>query len=61
MEVKTLAEALHRSQASMLEALRERSEVGERLNALLQSIVEGVATYDANGRITFGVGGRVIC
>lgn len=57
VEVKTLAEALHRSQASMLEALRERSEVGERLNALLQSIVEGVATYDANGRITFWSGG----
>lgn len=57
VEVKTLAEALQRSQASMLEALRERSEVGERLNALLQSIVEGVATYDANGRITFWSGG----
>lgn len=53
VEVKTLAEALHRSQASMLEALRERSEVGERLNTLLQSIVEGVATYDTAGEITF--------
>jgi two-component system phosphate regulon sensor histidine kinase PhoR len=53
VEVRTLAEALHRSQASMLEALRERSEVGERLNALLQSIVEGVATYDVAGEITF--------
>lgn len=53
VEVKTLAEALHRSQASMLEALRERSEVGERLNTLLQSIVEGVVTYDATGEITF--------
>lgn len=52
-EVKTLAEALHRSQASMLEALRERSEVGERLNALLQSIVEGVVTYGATGEISF--------
>ena len=53
VEVKTLAEALHRSQASMLEALRERSEVGERLNTLLQSIVEGVVTYDVAGVITF--------
>lgn len=37
----------------MLEALRERSEVGERLNTLLQSIVEGVATYNVTGEITF--------
>lgn len=53
MEVKTLADALDRSQASMLEALRERSVYGERLNALLQSLVEGVATYDTAGRVTF--------
>lgn len=53
VEVRTLAEALHRSQASMLEALQERSEVGERLNTLLQSIVEGVVTYDVNGKVTF--------
>lgn len=53
VEIKTLATALHQSQASMLEALRERSEVGERLNTLLQSIVEGVVTYDTAGRITF--------
>lgn len=53
VEVKTLAEALHRSQASMLEALRDRTEVSERLNALLQSIVEGVVAYDTAGEITF--------
>jgi two-component system, OmpR family, phosphate regulon sensor histidine kinase PhoR len=53
VEIKTLATALHQSQASMLDALRERSEVGERLNTLLQSIVEGVVTYDSAGRITF--------
>jgi len=52
-EVKTLAEALHRSQTALLEALRERSEVGERLNAILQSIVEGVVTYNPQGEITF--------
>jgi PAS domain S-box-containing protein len=52
-EIRTLATALHRSQASMLGALQERSEVGERLNALLQSIVEGVVTYDADGQVTF--------
>jgi PAS domain S-box-containing protein len=53
VEIRTLATALHRSQASMLGALQERSEVGERLNALIQSIVEGVVTYDAAGRVTF--------
>jgi PAS domain S-box-containing protein len=37
----------------MLEALRERSEVGEWLNTLLQSLVEGVATYDDAGQVTF--------
>jgi PAS domain S-box-containing protein len=53
VEVRTLASALHRSQASMLEVLWERSEVGERLNALLQSLVEGVVTYDTAGQVTF--------
>lgn len=53
VEIRTLATALHRSQASMLKALQERSEVGERLNALLQSITEGVVTYDTAGRVTF--------
>ena len=53
VEIRTLAAALHRSQASMLEALREQSTVGERLNMLLQSIVEGVVTYDSDGQVTF--------
>ncbi len=53
VEIRTLASALHRSQASMLEVLREHSEVGERLNALLQSLVEGVVTYDTAGQVTF--------
>ncbi len=53
VEIRTLAAALHRSQASMLRALEEKSEVGERLNALVQSLVEGVATYDADGKVTF--------
>ncbi|MFN2134822.1 MAG: ATP-binding protein [Candidatus Promineifilaceae bacterium] len=52
-EVRTLAEALNRSQTSMLEALQESSEVGERLNAILQSIVEGVVTFNTQGEITF--------
>ena len=53
VEIRTLAAALHRSQASMLGALQEKSEVGERLNALLQSLVEGIITYDVAGKITF--------
>lgn len=53
VEIRTLATALHHSQASMLRALEEKSEVGDRLNALVQSLVEGVATYDADGTITF--------
>ncbi|MBK8899780.1 MAG: PAS domain S-box protein [Anaerolineaceae bacterium] len=53
VEIRTLAAALHRSQASMLSALQEKSEVGERLNALVQSLVEGVVTYDAEGKVTF--------
>ncbi len=53
VEIRTLATALHRSQASMLEALQEQSAIGERLNTLLQSIVEGVVTYDTDGRVTF--------
>ncbi|HSM56616.1 MAG TPA: ATP-binding protein, partial [Candidatus Sulfomarinibacteraceae bacterium] len=52
-EISTLATALHRSQTSMLKALQERSEARDWLNALVQSIVEGVVTVDGDGRITF--------
>lgn len=52
-EISTLATALHRSQASMLQALQERSEARDWLDALVQSIVEGVVTVDGSGRITF--------
>ena len=52
-EIKTLAAALHRSQASMLEALHEQAEWAERLNTLLQSIVEGVVTVNPRGQVTF--------
>lgn len=52
-EVSKLATALQHSQASMLEALAERSQARDWLNTLVQSIVEGVVTVDGNGRITF--------
>ena len=53
VEIRTLATALHRSQASMLRTLSEKTEVGERLNALLQSLVEGIVTYDEEKTVTF--------
>lgn len=52
-EVRTLAAALQRSQASMLDALRERSEALDWRDTLIQSIVEGVVTVDSRGCITF--------
>lgn len=52
-EVTTLAAALRQSQATMVEALEERSRALDWLNTLIQSIVEGVITYDDGGRITF--------
>jgi PAS domain-containing protein len=52
-EATTLAVALRRSQAAMVEALEERSQARDWLNTLIQSIVEGVITLDATGRITF--------
>lgn len=52
-EVATLSTALIKSQASMLRALEERSQARDWLNNLIQSIVEGVVTFDAKGRVTF--------
>ena len=52
-EVSTLASALHRSQASMQQALQERAEVRDWLNALVESITEGVVAVDGEGHITF--------
>lgn len=52
-EVATLSTALIKSQASMLRALEERSQARDWLTNLIQSIVEGVVTFDAKGRVTF--------
>ncbi|CUS01894.1 putative Histidine kinase [Candidatus Promineifilum breve] len=52
-EVATLSAALERSQATMLEALVERSQARDWLIALIQSVVEGVITFDTRGRVTF--------
>jgi PAS domain S-box-containing protein len=53
VEVATLAAALQRSQASMLEALDERAASRDWLDTVIQSIVEGVVTVDEVGAITF--------
>lgn len=53
VEVTTLAAALQKSQASMLQALDELAQARDWLNNLVQSIVEGVVTFDVDGRVTF--------
>lgn len=52
-EMATLSAALERSQGTMLEALDERSQARDWLNTLVQSVVEGVITFDTRGRVTF--------
>jgi signal transduction histidine kinase len=52
-EVRTLAAALRRSQASMLTALEDLAHARDWLDNLLQSIVEGVVIFDRKGHITF--------
>lgn len=52
-EISTLASALHHSQRTMLQALQERADARDWLDALIQSIVEGVVAVDGAGRITF--------
>jgi PAS domain S-box-containing protein len=53
MEIAALSNSLERSQATMLEALEERSRSRDWLNSLIQSISEGVVTFDTRGRVTF--------
>jgi len=53
IEIATLSTALIKSQASMLRTLEERSQARDWLNNLIQSIVEGVVTFDNHGNVTF--------
>lgn len=53
VEVQTLTAALQRSQASIVQALGERAAAADRLDNLVQSLVEGVVIIDSSGRITF--------
>jgi PAS domain S-box-containing protein len=52
-ELITLSASLEKSQATMLEALEERSQARDWLDTLIQSVVEGVITIDTRGRVTF--------
>lgn len=52
-EVATLARALAASRESLLDALAERSQARDWLAALINSIVEGVIIFDAEGSVTF--------
>jgi len=52
-ELATLSASLEKSQATMLTALEERSQARDWLNTLIQSVVEGVVTFDTRGRVTF--------
>ena len=52
-ELATLSASLEKSQATMLSALDERSQARDWLNTLIQSVVEGVVTFDTRGRVTF--------
>jgi signal transduction histidine kinase len=53
IEVITLTAALQKSQDTMLQTLNELAQARDWLDTLVQSIVEGVVTYDAAGRVTF--------
>jgi two-component system sensor histidine kinase ResE len=52
-EVQTLTAALQRSQASIVQALADRAAARDRLDNLVQSLVEGVVIINQAGRITF--------
>lgn len=52
-EMATLSASLEKSQATMLGALEERSQARDWLSTLVQSVIEGVVTFDTRGRLTF--------
>ena len=58
-EVATLSTTLERSQTTMLAALEERLQARDWLDSLVQSVVEGVITFDTSGHVTFMSQGAV--
>jgi PAS domain S-box-containing protein len=53
MEVRTLAAALNKSHTTMRHALDDLAQARDWFDTLIQSIVEGVVTFDTHGHITF--------
>lgn len=53
VEVTTLAQALDKSHTTMRHALDELAQARDWFHTLIQSIVEGVVTFDTHGYITF--------
>ncbi len=53
IEVTTLAATLEESRVNILHSLDELARARDWLNNLIQSVVEGVVTFDTYGRITF--------
>lgn len=52
-EVATLAAALQKSQARMLQALDDHASAREWLDSLIQAVIEGIITFDSAGSVTF--------
>ncbi len=52
-EVATLATALQKSQARMLQAIHDHASARDWLDSLIQAVVEGIVTIDSKGRVTF--------
>lgn len=53
VEITTLSAALRQGQKATTESLAELAQARDWLTNLIQSIVEGVITYDDQGRVTF--------
>ncbi len=53
LEVATLATALQNSQARMLQAVQELAGARDWLDNLIQTVVEGIVTFDRDGFVIF--------
>src|SRR5690606_24053218 len=52
-EIYTLAEVLEQTRVRLQSSLRELSEAKAWSDALIQSVIEGIITLDANGVVVF--------
>lgn len=53
LEVSTLAQVLERNRVRLQKSLQELSEAKEWSEALIQSVNEGIVTFDAEGKLVF--------